>query len=143
MTHVRTLFIYQKYARNLREVGKFALPFLDGFGLDVFILASDVGSNAKLGLRTAVLHDVLHHLVVAIGGLDEELGLVFGINAPFQCLDALDALTRFDGQITMEGKALPIESRTHDGEYIHKLTITFLGLTKKHIIGSLQIGIAI
>ena len=116
MTRPRTLFIYQKYARNLREVGKLALPLLDGLGLDVLILASDVGCDAELGLRTAVLHDVLHHLVVAIGGLDEELGLVFGINATFQCLDALDALARFDGQITMEGEALPIESRPHDGE---------------------------
>ena len=41
-----TLFIYQEYARNLREVGKLALPLLDGLGLDVLILASDVGCDA-------------------------------------------------------------------------------------------------
>ena len=36
-----------------------------------------------------------------------------------------------------------LDRRTSKFIYIHKLTITFFGLTKKHIIGSLQIGIAI
>ena len=89
------------------------MPFFDGFGLDIFTLASDIGRDAKLGLWTAILHDVLHHLVVAIRGLDEELRLVFGIDATFQRLDALDAFTRLDRQITMEGEALSVEARTH------------------------------
>ena len=86
------------------------MPLLDGLGLDVFILARDVGSNAKLGLRTAILHDVLHHLVVAIRGLNEKLRLVFGINALLQGLDTLDALIGVDGQIAMKSKALSVEA---------------------------------
>ena len=86
------------------------MPFLDGLGLDVLALASDIGRDAKLGLWTAILHDVLHHLVVAIRSLDEELRLVLGIDATFQCLDALDAFTRLDGQITMESEALSVKA---------------------------------
>ena len=86
------------------------MPFFDGFGLDVFTLASDIGRDAKLGLWTTILHDVLHHLVVAIRGLNEKLRLVFGINALLQSLDALDAFIGFNGQITMEGKALSVEA---------------------------------
>ena len=108
------LFINQEDAGNLREVGKLALPLLDGLGLDVFAFASDVGGNAELGRGTAILHDVFHHLVVAIGRLDKELRLVFGIDAAFQRLDALDAFARLDGQIAMEGEALSVESRAHD-----------------------------
>ena len=104
------LFVNQKNAWNLREIGKFSLPFLDGFSLDVFALARDVGGNAELGLRTAVLQDILHHLVVAIGSLNEKLCLVFGIDALLQNLDALGAFAWFDGQITMESKALPVEA---------------------------------
>ena len=108
------LFINQEDAGNLREVGKLALPLLDGLGLDVFAFASDIGGNAELGRGTAILHDVFHHLVVAIGSFDEELRLVFGVDATLQRLDALDAFTWFDGQIAMEGEALSVESRTHD-----------------------------
>ena len=135
------LFVYKEDARNLREVGKLALPFLDGLGLDVFALAGDVGGNAKLGLRTAILHDVLHHLVVAIRSLDEELCLVFGINATFQCLDALSPFTRFDRQISMESEALPVEARAHDREYDGRRTyqrhhLQVLSLGYRHDIGS-------
>ena len=108
------LFINQEDTGNLRQVGKLALPLLDGLGLDVFAFASDVGGNAELGRGTTILHDVFHHLVVTIGSLDEELRLVFGVDALFESLDTLDAFARFDGQITMESEALSVESRAHD-----------------------------
>ena len=135
------LFINQEDARNLREVGKLALPFLDGLGLDIFALARDVGCNAELRGGATILHDVLHHLVVAVRSLDEELRLVFGIDASFQGLDALDALARLDGQIAMEGKALSIEARTHhrknDGRRTYQGNyLQVLALGNGHHIGT-------
>ena len=46
----KVLFVYQKYARNLRQVGQFSLPLFYCLGLDIFSFTSDIGSNAQLGL---------------------------------------------------------------------------------------------
>ena len=73
----KVLFVYQKYARNLRQVGQFSLPLFYCLGLDIFSFTSDIGSNAQLGLRTTVFQNIFRHLIVSVRSFDKELRLVF------------------------------------------------------------------
>ena len=47
------LFVYKEDARNLREVGKLALPFLDGLGLDVFALAGQIPTGSREDMQVS------------------------------------------------------------------------------------------
>ena len=53
------------------------------------------------------------HLGVAVRGLDEELGLAFLCRAMLQGLQATGAVGRVDGQVAIEGKALPVQPAGH------------------------------
>ena len=64
--------INQEDARNLCQVGRMAFPLLHGAGMDVFVLASDVGGNAKPGLGTTILQNIFHHFIIAVRRFDED-----------------------------------------------------------------------
>ena len=108
------LIINQKDARNLCQVGRMAFPLFHGAGMDVFVLAGDVGGNAKPGLGTAILQNIFHHFIISVRRLDEDLRLMLGVGTLLQLLQFLGAFGRLDGQIAVEGKALSVEARCHD-----------------------------
>ena len=114
--HLEVLFIQEKNTRNLRKVGSLALPLPHGLGFDILPFTSNVRRNAELGLRTAVMKNILYHLIIAIRRFNEKLSLMFIIDALFQHFQLFGTLCRFNGKITMEGKALTVEAGTHDGE---------------------------
>lgn len=89
------------------------LPFFYAASLNIFAFAGDIGSDAKLRLRTAMLQNVVHHLMIAVRGFDEKLRLALGIDALFQLFQPFDAFGGIDRQIAVKSKALPIESRRH------------------------------
>lgn len=80
----KLLFIQEKNTRNLRKVGSLALPLPHGLGFDILPFTSNVRRNAELGLRTAVMKNILYHLIIAIRRFNEKLSLMFIIDALFQ-----------------------------------------------------------
>ena len=110
------IYTREKITRNLRKVGSLALPLPHGLGFDILPFTSNVRRNAELGLRTAVMKNILYHLIIAIRRFNEKLSLMFIIDALFQHFQLFGTLCRFNGKITMEGKALTVEAGTHDGE---------------------------
>ena len=62
------------------------------------------------------MKNILYHLIIAIRRFNEKLSLMFIIDALFQHFQLFGTLCRFNGKITMEGKALTVEAGTHDGE---------------------------
>ena len=62
----KLLFIQEKNTRNLRKVGSLALPLPHGLGFDILPFTSNVRRNAELGLRTAVMKNILYHLIDAL-----------------------------------------------------------------------------
>ena len=54
-------------------------PFTDGARVHVGIRAGQVGCYAELGMRFAGAQNLLHQFVVAVGGLNKELRLLFAI----------------------------------------------------------------
>lgn len=80
----KLLFIQEKNTRNLRKVGGLALPLPHCLGFDILPFTSNVRRNAELGLRTAVMKNILYHLIIAVRRFNEKLGLVFIVDALFQ-----------------------------------------------------------
>lgn len=114
--HLEAIIYTRENTRNLRKVGSLALPLPHGLGFDILPFTSNVRRNAELGLRTAVMKNILYHLIIAIRRFNEKLSLMFIIDALFQHFQLFGTLCRFNGKITMEGKALTVEAGTHDGE---------------------------
>ena len=110
------LLINKEYARYLVDRRTLAFPLGNGAGHSIFAFASEVGSNAEAGLRTARAEDIFKHLQIAVGSLNEELGLMLGIGTRLEVLEGLGTLAPIDRQIAMEGKTLSIEPRRHDAE---------------------------
>ena len=92
------------------------MPFTDRPGPDILAFARDVGRNAETRLRAAGAENVLHHLVVAIRRLDEELRLMLVVDALLQLPELPGAFLRLDGQIAVEGETLSVEPRSHHGK---------------------------
>ena len=59
------------------QFGQLALPLVNGFGDYVGVGQGEVAGDAQAGGGGAGLKDVLGQVVVAEGGFDEELGLLF------------------------------------------------------------------
>ena len=67
----KKLFIQEKNTRNLRKVGGLALPLPHCLGFDILPFTSNVRRNAELGLRTAVMKNILYHLIIAVRRFNE------------------------------------------------------------------------
>ena len=106
--HISTL-VQEKDAGDLVNGWALPLPLGNGAGYGILSLTGEVGSDAEAGLWTACADNIIKHLEVAVGGLDEELCLMLGIGARLEMLEHLGTLATINGQVAMEGKALPIE----------------------------------
>lgn len=82
--HLEAIIYTRENTRNLRKVGSLALPLPHGLGFDILPFTSNVRRNAELGLRTAVMKNILYHLIIAIRRFNEKLSLMFIIDALFQ-----------------------------------------------------------
>ena len=116
----RASLIQQEYARHLGQLQILGTPFADRLGLQIFVSASDVSGYAKPRRRPAVGNEVIDNPIVAIRGLDEDLGLVLGINAAFAMTDGSRPLAFVNRQIAVERKALPVETRPHEGQHYRR-----------------------
>lgn len=89
------------------------LPFTDGARVHVGIRTGQVGRYAELGVRFAGAQNLLHQFVVAVGGLNKELRLLFAICPLLQHFQLSAPLIGLNRQVAIEGKALSIEARGH------------------------------
>lgn len=109
------LLAYKEDGGNLAQFGQFDLfPVGNAVGVYVLLRGGDAGCNAEAGLGSQGAQESVEHLAVAVGGFYEELGLTF---VPCPCLERLELLGSIgiiDGKIPIEGKALAIQSATHD-----------------------------
>ena len=105
----RSPLVEEEDAGYLVDGWALPLPLGNGACDGILALAGEVGSDAEAGLRTTGADDIVEHLEVAVGGLDEELGLMLGIGTRLEMFEHLGTLATIDGQVAMEGKALAIE----------------------------------
>ena len=88
-------------------------PFIQRAREDALVLASDVACHTQPHARWQVAGKVGNELIVAVRRLDENLRLTLALDAPHHFLEAGLARMAVNRQITLEGKALPIEARGH------------------------------
>ena len=96
---------------------RFSFPLPDAEADDGLRISREVGCGAKHRLGLECRNKVDQHLVVAVRGLNEYLGLI-QLRGPL--LDLPDSLLPLIGlcrEITAEGKALAIEPRCHEGKH--------------------------
>jgi hypothetical protein len=67
------LFPQQKHNRHFIDIGFADGPIHYRLCVDAFIVTGNVGSYAELGFHATRLQKVFQHLVVAIGGVHEDL----------------------------------------------------------------------
>lgn len=87
--HLKQVIGIRENTRYLSQVGHFSLPLFDGLGADVLTLTSDIRCNAKTCLRTAVMQNILHHLIIPVGRFYKQLCLMFGIYPLFKSFELL------------------------------------------------------
>ena len=75
-----------------------------------------IDGHRKTRLRPECPKQLPEELLVAVGSLDEELRLAFGLRTAFEAADRLHPFGRLDGQVAVEGERLPVEPRGHDGQ---------------------------
>lgn len=98
------------------QFGQLALPLGNGFGDYVGVGQGEVAGDAQAGGGGAGLKDVLGQVVVAEGGFDEELGLLFVARTVFELAQGFEALVLLDGNVAYKGKALSVHARGHHGQ---------------------------
>lgn len=96
--------------------GGFA-PLCDGLGADHLILAGEVGGHAKPEVRGTDRHDGVEEMVVAVGCLNENLGLTVFHAHRLQLLESSFPIRLLHRQITVEGKILTAQSGGHEGQH--------------------------
>ena len=99
------------------DFGAFFAPLGSGVGADVLGVEGEVGGYADAHLAAEGVAQGFEHLVVAIGGFDEDLGFAFFAGAELEGFDGLGALVSVDGEITFEGEALSAHAGGHEGEH--------------------------
>ena len=112
--HTQCSLIEQEDAGDFSQIGCMPLPVLYAPCFDELSFARNVGGNAKFRLRTAILKNIVQHLIVTIRCLNEQLCLMLGLDTLFELLQLLGTFDWFNRQVSVEGKALPVETRTHD-----------------------------
>ena len=95
------------------EIGGVFFPLRHGLRADEFCGRGEVGGNAKQGTVAGVLEDVLQQLIVAVGRLDEELGLLFFSGDRFQVFDGFGAVRWFNRKISHELEVLSVHAGSH------------------------------
>ena len=66
-----------------------------------FCLGGDAGGYTQAGARRTGGADVGNEAGIAVGRFDEQLGLVFGVRAGIELLQALGAVGAVDGQLAV------------------------------------------
>ena len=85
------LLIYKEYAGNLVDGRSLPLPLGYGACHRILIVAGEIGSDAEACLWAARAEDVVKHLQVAVGGLNEAVTVYAGIGS--KRTDKTDVLT--------------------------------------------------
>lgn len=110
------LFIQQKNRRDLVQVGQRCFfPLRHGPRMYVFFRTGDSRRDAQFRFRAQRRQNRLYHFFIAVRCFDEKLRLVFLIYARLKLLEFLRPLRRFYRKVSVERKALPVESAAHDG----------------------------
>ena len=81
--------------------------------MNVLILGGEASGDAEMGLGTASFKDIGHHLSIAVWRLYKQLGLFFGVGSLLQLFEDFDAIIGLYGKVSVESKALTIESGSH------------------------------
>ena len=83
-----------------------SFPLLHCTCLYILSFTSNIGSDTKLCLRTAIQQNILYHLMIPVRRLNEKLRLIFSVHTLFQCLLVFGTLSRFNRQIANETQKL-------------------------------------
>ena len=75
------LFINKKNTRHFTNIGQCFFPRRQRVCFDVLVGSGDVGCDAEFGVRLQGAAQVFDELFVAVWCFDENLRLMFGINA--------------------------------------------------------------
>ena len=111
------LSVYEEDGRDFTQVGKARVaPNFEALRADVFLLGGQSGGHTEARLGRTGGKNVGKEPRVAVGRLDEQLRLALLTGTGFELFEAFGAQAAVDGQIAVEGKALPVEARGHHGQ---------------------------
>ncbi len=111
------LFVEEEDGGPFVEVGRVVEPLAGEAGPDVLGGKGEVGGDTDAGEWLQLMGEIVEELVVAVGGLDEDLRLVVAVDGHLDALEKGVALAQFDGCIAVEGEVLSVESGGHEGQH--------------------------